>query len=52
MVNVSIQVDSGAARFNVGVQVESIQRAMSLVSKRFPHAQRSDAVPDLVHLVG
>ena len=52
MVNVSIQVDSGAARFNVGVQVESIERAMSLVSKRFPHAQRSDAVPDLVHLVG
>jgi hypothetical protein len=52
MVKVSIQVDSGAARFDVGVQVESIQRAMSLVSKRYPHAQRSDAVPDLVHLAG
>ena len=52
MVKVSIQVDSRAARFDVGVQVESIQRVMSLVSKRYPHAQRSDAVPDLVHLAG
>jgi hypothetical protein len=52
VVKVSIEVGSGAACCDVAVQVESIQRAMSLVSKRYPHAQRSDAVPDLVHLAG
>jgi hypothetical protein len=31
MVKVSIEVRSGAARFRVGVQAESIQREMSLV---------------------
>jgi hypothetical protein len=52
VVKVSIEVGSGAACCDVAVQVESIQRAMSLVSKRYPHAQRSDAVPDLMHLAG
>ena len=51
MVKVSIEVGSGAARFDVGVQVESIQRAMSLARERNPNAQRSDAVPDSAHLV-
>ena len=51
MVKVSIEVGSGAARFDVGVQVESIQRAMSLARERNPNAQRSDAVPNSVHLV-
>jgi hypothetical protein len=50
VVNVSIEVRSGPARFDVGVQVESIQGAMSLVNKRYPEAQRSDAVPDSAHL--
>jgi hypothetical protein len=36
MVKVSMEVRSGAARFDVGVQAESIQRAMSLVKERFP----------------
>jgi hypothetical protein len=31
MVKVSIEVRSGAAHFDVGVQAESIRRAMSLV---------------------
>jgi len=52
VVKVSIEVGSGAARFDVGVQVESIQRAMSLVRKRYPKAQHSDAVPDSAHLAG
>jgi hypothetical protein len=52
VVNVSIEVGSAAAHFDVGLQVESIQRAMSLVSKRYPNAQRSDAVPDSAHLAG
>jgi hypothetical protein len=36
MVKVSIEVRSGAARFDVGVQAESIQRAMSFVRERYP----------------
>jgi hypothetical protein len=36
MVKVSIEVRNGAARFDVGVQAESIQRAMSLVRGRYP----------------
>jgi hypothetical protein len=36
MVKISMEVRSGAAHFDVGVQVKSIQRAMSLVSKRYP----------------
>jgi hypothetical protein len=36
MVKVSIEVRSGAAHFDVGVQAESIQRAMSLVMGRYP----------------
>jgi hypothetical protein len=52
VVKVSIDVGSGAARFDVGVQVESIQRAMSLARERHPSAQRSGAVPNLAHLAG
>jgi hypothetical protein len=36
MVKVSMEVCSGAARFAVGVQAESIQRAVSLVRVRYP----------------
>jgi hypothetical protein len=36
MVKVSIEVRSGAAHFEVGVQAESIQRAMGLVRERYP----------------
>jgi len=52
MVKVSMAVRSGAARFNVGVEVESIQRAVSLARGRYPNAQRSGAVPNLAHLAG
>ena len=36
MVEVSIEVSSGAARFNVAVRAESIQRATNLVAARYP----------------
>ena len=36
MVKVSMQVRSGAARFDVAVQAESIQRAVSFVKERYP----------------
>jgi hypothetical protein len=36
MVKVSIEVRSGAARFDVGVQAESIQRAVGFMRKRYP----------------
>jgi hypothetical protein len=35
MVKISIEVRSGTAHFDVGVQAESIQRAMSLVQERY-----------------
>jgi hypothetical protein len=35
MVKVSIEVRSGAAHFDVGVQAESIQRALSFVQERY-----------------
>jgi hypothetical protein len=38
MVKVSMEVRSGAARFDVGVQAESIQRAVSFVKQRYPKA--------------
>jgi hypothetical protein len=36
MVKVSVEVRSGAAHFEVGVQAESIQRAMCFVKERYP----------------
>jgi len=38
MVKLSVEVRSGAARFDVGVQADSVQRAMSLVKVRYPEA--------------
>jgi hypothetical protein len=35
MVKISIEVRSGAARFDVAVQAESIQGAVSLVQERY-----------------
>ncbi len=35
-VKVSIEVRSGAARFDVAVQAESIRRAVSIVASRYP----------------
>ena len=36
MVEVSIEVSSGAASFQVAVRAESIQRATNLVATRYP----------------
>jgi hypothetical protein len=36
MVKISMEVRSGAAHFHVGVQAESIQRALSFVQERYP----------------
>ena len=36
VVEVSIEVSSGAARFQVAVRAESIQRATNLVAARYP----------------
>ena len=36
MVEVSIEVSSGAARFQVAVRAESIQRGTNLVATRYP----------------
>ena len=36
MVKVSIEVRSGAARFNVAVRAESVRRAVSLMGERYP----------------
>jgi hypothetical protein len=36
MVKVSVEVRSGPTRFSVVVQAESIERAVSLVARRYP----------------
>lgn len=36
VVEVSIEVSSGAARFHVAVRAESLQRAASIVATRYP----------------
>ena len=36
MVEVSIEVSSGAARFHVAIRAQSIQRAANLVAARYP----------------
>jgi hypothetical protein len=36
MVKVSVEVRSGTARFRVGVQAESVRRALSMVGGRYP----------------
>jgi hypothetical protein len=36
MVRVSIEIHSGAVRFLVAVQAQSIQRALSIVAARYP----------------
>jgi hypothetical protein len=36
MIKVSVEVREGAARFRVGVQADSINRAMSIMKRRHP----------------
>jgi hypothetical protein len=37
MVRISVEVRSGTARFRVGVQAQSIRKALSMVAGRYPH---------------
>jgi hypothetical protein len=37
MIRISVQVSSGAARFRVAVQAESIERALENVERRYPN---------------
>jgi len=39
MVKVSVEVRSGAARFRVGVQAQSIRQALGVVGARYPHSE-------------
>jgi hypothetical protein len=39
MVRISVQVSSGAARFRVAIQAESIERAMEIVARQNPGKQ-------------
>jgi hypothetical protein len=45
MVKVSIEIHSGAVRFLVAVQAQSIQRALSIVAARHPGNVASVKVP-------
>ena len=36
MIRISVQVSSGAARFRVAVQAESIERALESVARQYP----------------
>lgn len=45
MVRVSVEVRSGAARFRVGVQAESIRKALSMVAGRYPQGVVRVAFP-------
>jgi hypothetical protein len=45
MVKVSIEVRSGAARFDVAVQAESIQRAVSFVKERYSKGSVKVKIP-------
>ena len=38
MVKVSVEIRSGAVHFEVAVQAESIQRAVSFVEERYPRS--------------
>jgi hypothetical protein len=45
MVKVSVEVRSGTASFRVGVQAQSIRRALSVVGKRYPHSEVKVSFP-------
>ncbi len=45
MVKISVEVRSGTARFRVGVQAESIQRALSMVRGTHPRGEVRVAFP-------
>ncbi len=45
MVRVSVEVRSGPARFRVGVQVQSIREALSMVGGTYPRSEVGVAFP-------
>ena len=45
MIKVSVEVRSGTASFRVGVQAQSIRRALSVVGKRYPHSEVKVSFP-------
>ena len=45
MVRISVEVRSGTARFRVGVQAQSIRKALSVVGGRYPHGLVEVAFP-------
>jgi hypothetical protein len=45
MVRVCVEVQSGTARFRVGVQAEGIRRALSLLGARYPHGETRVVFP-------
>ena len=45
MVKVSVEVRSGTARFRVGVQAESIRRAVGMVTRSYPRGEVSVVFP-------
>ena len=45
MVRISVEVRSGTARFRVGVQAQSIRKALGVVGGRYPHGMVEVAFP-------
>ena len=45
MVKISVEARSGTVRFRVGVQAESIRRALSIVGGRYPRGEVRIAFP-------
>ena len=45
LVKVCVEVQSGMARFRVGVQAEGIRRALGLVGARYPHTETTVVFP-------
>jgi len=45
MVKVSVEVTSGAARFRVSVQAESIRKALGMVKARYPQSEVGGLFP-------
>ena len=47
LVKVSVEVRSGTARFRVGVQAESVRRALSMVGGRYPRGMVRVVFPNM-----
>jgi len=45
MVRISVEVRSGTARFRVGVQAQSVRKALGVVGGRYPHGVVEVAFP-------